>query len=333
MITKTFFGTYDNRTVSLYTISNDKLSVGIINLGAAIQFIKYKTPEGERDLCLGFDKVDEYLQSGIFCGATIGRVANRIADAGFYLNGNYIKLTKNEGKNHLHGGEAGFDKKMFVATAEGDRLTFRRYSIDGEEGYPGDMSFRAEFSLEGSSLRIEYVAKSNKDTLWSPTCHAYFNLNGGGDIGDTLLRINADKYTPIDGELIPEGTLSDVAGTPFDFTELKAIGKDIGAKCEQLALAGGYDHNFVLKGEHAATAVCRESGISLDVYTDMPGLQFYSGNYIRGRGKNGKLAPREGFCLEPQYFPNAINTAAFESPILQKNTEKKLYIRYEFGVI
>ena len=332
MITKTLFGIYRGREVYLYTLSDEKLKVGIIDLGAAIQFIKVATPNGERDVCLGFDRVDEYLQSGMYCGAAIGRVANRIAGAEFRLNGELFRLTPNEGKNHLHGGANGFDKHIFAVHEEGEEIVFSRYSRDGEEGYPGNLFFRAAFSLDGGALDIRYTAKCDCDTLWAPTCHAYFNLNGG-DIGGTLLKINADKYTPIDGELIPVGTLESVSGTPFDFTTPKEIGKDIGVRCGQLSLAGGYDHNFALNGSHAATAVCKDSGVQLDVYTDMPGLQFYSGNFIRGTGKNGRLSPRDGFCLEPQYFPNAINTEGFESPVLQKNTERQQYIRYVFSCV
>ena len=333
MIEKKLFGIYRGREVYLYTLSNEKLRVGIIDLGAAIQFLEVSAPQGRRDVCLGFGGVEEYLQSGVYCGASIGRVANRIGGAAFNLNGKSYMLTANEGKNHLHGGAEGFDRHIFSVQEEGEGLTFSRYSRSGEEGYPGNLYFRAAFSLEGSALNINYTAKSDGDTLWAPTCHAYFNLNGGGDTCGTMLKINADKYTPIDAELIPTGAIEDVSGTPFDFTSPKAIGKDIGAKCEQLSPAGGYDHNFVLNGEHAATAVGSESGIRLDVYTDMPGLQFYSGNFIRGNGKHGRLSPREGFCLEPQFFPNAINTEGFTPPILQKNTEKNLYISYRFSCV
>lgn len=330
MIEKILFDTYKDRNVWLYKLSNDKLKVGITDFGGAIQYIKVNTPDGEKDVCLGFASVAEYLASGTYCGATIGRVANRIGGAEFTLNGKNFKLSVNDGNNTLHGGANGFDKLFFDVELRGDVLVFSLDSPDNDMGFPGNLNFKTEFELIGETLQIKYIAKSDKDTLWIPTCHAYFNL-GDENIYNTSLRIYADKYTPIDGGLIPTGDICSVKGTPFDFSDFKPIGRDIKEDCEQLKLAGGYDHNFVLKDRHAATARSEKRGITMDVYTDMPGLQFYSGNMIKGNGSKGKLSPRDGFCLEPQFFPNSVNIKSFDSPVLKAGETKVHYIHYVFS--
>ena len=332
MIEKKLFDNYNGKDVILYELSNEKLKVGITDFGGAIQYINVNTKNGEKDVCLGFDNVKDYLESGMYCGATIGRVANRIKGAKFKLEGQTYNLTVNDGKNHLHGGVAGFDKQFFSAEINGNILKLSRLSCDGEEGYPGDLNFCAEFELIDNALEIRYSAyvSGSKSTVWCPTCHVYFNLDNKQSICHNLLQINAGKFMPIDKELIPTGEVMSVDRTPFDFSDLKTIGRDINADDEQLKLAGGYDHNFILDGQHAATAVGVESGIKLEVYTDMPGLQFYSGNMIKGNGRAGKLVPRQGFCLEPQYFPNAVNVPWFETPILKAGEVKTHYIRYEF---
>lgn len=330
MIRKILFDKYNNREVWLYELSNDKLKVGITDFGGAIQYLKVSTPSGEKEVCLGFNSIKEYLASGTYCGATIGRVANRIGGAKFSLNGKEHNLSVNDGNNTLHGGKDGFDKLFFDAEMRGDFLTLSLESADGDMGFPGNLKFKAEFSLNGGALEIKYIAQSDKDTIWIPTCHAYFNL-GSGKIYDTSLKIYSDKYTPIDSGLIPTGEVANVIGTPFDFTVFKPIGRDINAENEQLKLAGGYDHNFILKGRHAATAMSGKNGIIMDVYTDMPAIQFYSGNMIKGNGSGGELTPRDGFCLEPQFCPNSVNIAAFESPVLEAGETKVHYIHYVFS--
>ena len=330
MIKKIYFDKFKDREVWLYELSNEKLKVGITDFGGAIQYIKVSTPSKDIDVCLGFNSIDEYLASGTYCGATIGRVANRIGGAKFSLNDNEYKLSVNDGNNTLHGGKFGFDKLFFDAVICGDTLTLSLESPDSDMGFPGNLKFKAEFSLNGGSLEIKYTAQCDKDTIWIPTCHAYFNL-GDSKIYDSLLKINADRYTPIDGGLIPTGEIASVSGTPFDFTAFKQIGSDINADNEQLKLAGGYDHNFVLNGRHAATVMSEKSGITMDVFTDMPAMQFYSGNMIKGNGSHGKLYPRDGFCLEPQYCPNSANIAEFECPVLKAGETKKHYIHYIFS--
>lgn len=334
MITKKVFDKYDGKQVNIYELANAKIKVGIIDFGCAIQYIKLSLPIGERDVCLGFDNVKNYISSDMYCGATIGRVANRIAGATFKLNGKTYNIPKNDGDNCNHGGTVGFDKKFYDVKEEGDKLIFSLLSPDGDMGFDGNLNLNVEFTLEDTSLKIVYKAKSDKDTLFAPTCHTYFNLDGNGDIYDTQLKINADKFTPITPSLIPTGEIASVKGTPFDFTQFKTIGRDIDEPNAQLKNGSGYDHNFVLNsndaGAPSAIAVSRDAQVELILKTDLPGLQLYTGNFIKGVAKSGKLTPRQAFCLEPQFFPNAVNTPTFPTPILKSNTPQTHHITYTF---
>ena len=233
-----------------------------------------------------------------------------------------------------HGGNDGFDKKPFTVTEEtADSVTMEYVSADGEENYPGSLWFTVKFTVEDNSFLIEYSAVSDKDTLWCPTNHAYFNLDGEqkGDCRNNLLQLNADFYTPVDGGLIPTGEKKAVKGTPFDFTKPKRIGEEIGG--EELNVTLGYDHNFILNGAPAAHAESEVTGIKMDVYTDMLCLQFYSGGQLNGvTGKSGVYNKYAGFCLEPQYCPNAINLQDYQKPVLKAGQIKKHYIRYKIVV-
>ncbi|MCD8293919.1 MAG: galactose mutarotase [Clostridia bacterium] len=332
-IQKELYDTYKGREVHLYTLSNDFLSVGIMDFGASVQYIKLLTPDGGKDICEGFRSVEEYVSCGMYCGATVGRTANRIRGARFSLDGTEYRLSKNQGENHHHGGTEGFDKKFYsVSCSEDGKLSMSLVSPDGDEGYPGELRMSVQFSLEGRSLKILYTGISSKDTLWAPTSHIYFCLDGEkGGILDTVLTLYADSFTPCDSESIPTGEIRPVSGTPFDFTSPKPIGLDIEKECRQLEYAKGYDHNFVLKGSHAATAEGKD-GICVDVYTDMPGVHFYSGNYIDAEGKYGRIGFRSGFALEPQFFPNAVNVEGFRTPLLPAGLPLTHCIRYDFSV-
>ena len=332
MIKKQVFDKDNN--VWLYELSNDKLKVGVTDYGGIIQYVKLVTPQGEKNICLGFDNIADYVDSGSYCGAIVGRVANRIKDARFSYNGATYQLTANEGNNHLHGGFVGFDKRFFTVEVVDEALRLSLVSPSGEEGYPGELHFTALLQLDDNALDVRYSAyvTDSEFTLWNPTCHLCFNLNGTGDVLGHLLTINASHYTPVDSQLVPTGVIASVSGTPFDFTSPKAIGKHIFCDDEQLTFANGYDHNFVLDGNRAVSAVGDVSGIRLDMFTDMPGLHLYTGNGLKGNGNSGELFPRQGFCIEPQYFPNAINTDGFLSPILLRGETKSYYIRYEFSL-
>lgn len=312
----------------IITLKNGNVETDIESVGARINALRVNGV----DIVLGFDSVEDYVKSCSCAGATIGRVANRIADGKFTLNGNEYKLNTNNGKNHLHGGNEGFDKKQFTVLEQTDNSVMMEYlSVDGEENYPGNLRFKVKFTIENNSLLMEYNAISDKDTLWCPTNHAYFNLDGvgNGDCLGNMLEINADCYTPVDDGLIPTGEKVAVKDTPFDFTKLKRIGENIGA--EQLKETLGYDHNYVLNGEHAAHAESIKTGIKMDVYTDMPCLQFYSGGQLNGvKGKSGIYNKHAGFCLEPQFCPNAINMQGFDKPLLEAREKKTYFIRYKF---
>ena len=325
---KKLYDKIDGKEVYLYTINSGNIEVDVCEVGARINALRINGV----DIVLGFNSVEEYNKSGCYAGATIGRVANRIAKGRFTLNGKEYWLNVNNGENHLHGGNEGFDKKLFTVTEETDNsVTMEYVSADGEENYPGNLKFTVKFTVENNALLMEYTAVSDKDTLWCPTNHAYFNLDGEsrGDCLKNILQINADKYTPVDSGLIPMGEEVTIKSTPFDFTKLKRIGENI--ESEELKMTLGYDHNYILASDHAAHAKSEITGIKMDVYTDMPCLQFYSGGHLNNvKGKSGVYKQYAGFCLEPQYCPNAINLKGFDLPFLTTGEEKTHYIKYVF---
>lgn len=326
------YGTTDsNETVHLFTLSNDSgMVVKITNLGSIIQSILVPDQQGKiTDVVLGFDDFVSYVENKPYFGCIVGRFANRIADGTFTLNNVVYTVAQNDGTNHLHGGWRGFDKAVwqaepFTATNEvGLKLSYM--SQDGEEGYPGDLWVDVTYTLANdNALRIDYQATSNKPTIVNLTNHTYFNLAGAGNVLDHEISINAKNFTVIDKNLIPTGELRPVVGTPLDFTQCTRIGARIEAHDEQLRLAGGYDHNWVLAkaaGTLGLAAVVREprSGRRLETYTTQPGLQFYSGNALDGTlvGKQGvAYFKRSGFCLETQHFPDAPNQADFPTTTL-----------------
>ena len=217
----------------------------------------------------------------------------------------------------------GFDKRFFTAQVIPDGVVMTIVSEDGDMGYPGKLTMHVTFSLVGSELRILYAAVSDRDTLWAPTCHAYFNLDGesSGSCGGNVLTLNADKYTPVDDELIPTGESADVGGTRFDFRSPKPVGAE-----------GGYDHNYILSsGSPAAVVSSQKTGISMEVYTDMPCMQLYTGGMLHAaHGKHGAYGAGDGFCLEPQFMPNAVNLKGFEVPVLENGEAANHYIAYKF---
>ncbi|MCM1532370.1 MAG: galactose mutarotase [Ruminococcus flavefaciens] len=319
----------NGREVYLYTIKKGNIEADICDLGARLNVLRVNGV----DIILGFNSYKEYANSGSYAGATIGRVANRIAGGRFVLNGKPYFLNKNDGENHLHGGTIGFDKRLFeVVKQNTNSITLKYVSSDGEEKYPATLEFTVKFTVDNSALLIEYKAKSDNDTLWNPTCHAYFNLDGesGGDCRDNLLQINADFYTPVDSGLIPTGEKRAVNGTSYDFKALRRIGENFGS--EELKFTNGYDNNFILLSEHAAHAESLKTGIKMDLYTDMPCLQLYTAGALKPC--NGKaVAYREwaGFCLEAQFCPNAINMEGFDKPIIKKEEVKGCYIKLDFS--
>jgi aldose 1-epimerase len=351
-ISKNAFGKLDDgETVYLYTLKNKTgASVTIMDLGATI--ISINVPDKDniiRDITLGFDTPQAYLDHSLYFGATIGRYANRIAGSSFSLDGKRHTLTCNENTNQLHGGHAGFDKKRWEAELIYEEtyavaLRFTLKSPDGDEGFPGNLVTTVTYSFDDENqLIITFTAKTDAPTIINLTQHGYFNLNGHNSesITNHELMIPARYYTPIRADMIPTGKLAAVNGTPMDFTEPRVIGDFLDSDFEQLRFGGGFDHNWVLNDDHqtnlthAAWLHAPNSGRTLDVYTNQPGIQFYSGNFIEGdtRGKNNTVYnPRSGLCLEAQNFPDSPNQQHFPSSILRPNDTYHKQICYKFGV-
>lgn len=324
MITEKIFGTDQNgNTVTNYCIENGDLAVEILDRGATIRALRYQGV----DVALGYDSVAGYEQNGGYLGATIGRYGNRIAEGKFSLHGKQYQVDCNErAKQHLHGGNVGYDKLFWSVTArEQNSLTFSLADNGAETGYPGVLQVDVRFSLSEDALLIEYTATGNEDTPINLTNHCYFNLNGAGhgDILDTTLQINASHYLPVDENLIPTGVLCKTVSTAFDFTKAKNIGQDINVEDAQLMLGGGYDHNFCLDGEGyrvAVTAYSPQSKIKMSCLTDQPGVQLYTGNVLstsQGKGSENGYEKHGGFCLETQHYPDSPNHSSFPSTILK----------------
>lgn len=337
MIIEQHFEDYNGQAINVYKLM-DKIDVLICTMGASVLSIRVPDASGKKvDVALSMTTVDDMLKKGEYMGAVVGRCGNRIEDGRFTLNGTTYTLAKNDkGLAHLHGGKVGFDKKIFKATMEGDSLLLEYTSPDGEEGYPGNLKMAVRYTVKGSSLAIEYYGECDKDTVFNPTNHTYFNLNGesDGSVLDNVMQIRADNYLEVNECLIPV-KMSSVKGTPFDFSEGKPIGQDINADNEQLRIAGGYDHNYCLSDYNAATVYSVKTGICMDVFTDCCGMQFYSGNFLTGNEGKSVYNKRSGFCLETQYYPNAINMANedIEKPILRKGDKFHSRTEYVFSVL
>ncbi|RZL32210.1 MAG: galactose mutarotase, partial [Pedobacter sp.] len=345
-IKRSYYGTLDNEEkVDIYTLVNSHgVELKVTNYGGLVTSLKVPNRTGIlEDVVLGYDKLEEYLKSSPYFGALVGRYGNRIAKGKFTLNNRPYTLAVNNGVNHLHGGNVGFDKVAWKPKTrlnkEDVSIALTYYSKDGEEGYPGNLSVEVVYTLTNNNeFKISYSAKTDKATVVNLTHHSYFNLEGEGT-GDILkhqLMLNADKFTPVDKTLITTGELKPVKGTPMDFTKLTEIGSRIEQKDNQLIFAKGYDHNWVLnkKGKElslAAKAYSPKTGIVMDVFTTEPGIQFYSGNFLDGTNIGKKGQPynfRNGFCLEAQHYPDSPNKPSFPSVVLnpgEKYTQTTIY--------
>lgn len=339
--------TADGEQVELFTLTNAKgMEVKIITYGGRITSLKAPDKTGDlENVVLGFDSLEQYTKDNPFFGALIGRFGNRIAKAKFSLDGKEYGLAQNDGENHLHGGERGFDKVVWNAEEAGDNALKLTYtSEDMEEGYPGTLETTVVYTLkEDNSLDVEYKATTDKTTIVNLTQHAYFNLSGNfsEDILDHKVKINADEFLPVDETLIPTGELKEVAGTPFDFREAKTIGKHIEQKNEQLERGLGYDHCWVLNDQDsgvrfAASAYHEESGRMLEVFTNEPGIQFYTGNFLDGTlpqvNNEGNYGYRSGFCLETQHYPDSPNQEGFPSVVLKPGETYSSKTSFKFSV-
>lgn len=347
-ITKSDYGTTpDGVKIEKYTLKNDKgMQMDVITFGAIITSLTAPDKDGKyEDVVLGYTTPEDYFNGNpYFFGAAIGRYGNRIAKGKFSLEGKDYQLTINDGPNHLHGGK-GFDKRVWTAEpVEGETpaIKFMYVSKDMEEGYPGTLTTTITYTLTNdNALEIDYEAQTDKTTIVNLTQHSYFNLSADfKTILDHELQLNADFMTPVDETLIPTGELTPVAGTPFDFTTAKEIGKDINAADDQLKKGKGYDHNWVLNNQEkgfreVGSLYHKASGRYMQIYTDQPGIQFYSGNFLDGKKKNktgGMYEFRSGLCLETQHYPDSPNQPDFPSTVLKPGDTYKTKTTYKFSV-
>ena len=330
-VTKSDFGKLaDGRAVSCYTITNKNgASAAILDLGGTLQSLRVPDRDGNlRDVVLGYDTPQEYLDGTGYLGALIGRFGNRIGDSRFTLNGKtYTLFANDKNNNHLHGGKEGFDKKFWQVETGSDSVTLRYTSPDMEEGYPGNLAVTVTYRLDDDNrLTLDYTAETDADTVLNLTNHSYFNLSGegSGSIAGQTLRLDADAYTAVDSYGLTVEQVIPVEGTPFDFRTAKPLGRDINQDDPQVKDGGGYDHNFALNGEvgtlrTVGEAFSPESGIKMEIATTQPGVQLYAANMLDPRpGKNGHTySYREAFCLETQHFPNGMACPSFLPPVLR----------------
>ena len=341
-----FDSVIDGKNVGLYHIHTQNLSCFITNYGARLVSLSTFDKDYRKvDVVLGFTSLQEYMDADEqYHGATVGRYANRIAHGAFTLNGAQYQLAKNNGGNSLHGGMDAFHNQVWDCIAhKEDEVVFQLTSPHMEEGFPGELTTRVVYKLQGSDLKIAYEATSTRDTIINLTHHSYFNLNGEGS-GDVLkhrLMINADYYTPVDTNVIPTGELKMVADTPFDFTSMKEIGQHIEEDDMQLVIGAGYDHNFVVNhyDEGILNLIAKIKGdqthILMEVWSTEPGVQFYSANHLNGtdKGKSDqKYASRNAFCLETQHFPDSPNQSHFPSTILKAGDVFSSTTEYRFSI-
>ena len=347
-ILKTYFGSLPNgNKVYKYKLTNGYMSVEIMSYGGIVTNINLPNSKGQdTDIVLGFNTLDQYIDEHPYFGAIIGRYGNRIANGKFSLNGIDYQLAINNGINSLHGGLIGFDKVLWSVEElnndqnPGIKLTY--FSKDMEEGYPGNLQIDVTYILtKENELKIFYEAITDSSTIINLTNHSYFNLGGesSGDILDHFVSINANSYLPVDENLIPTGEIRNVKNTPFDFREMKKIGLEIEIQNNQLIYGKGYDHCWVLNdyGEgirKIAEARSLNTGINMEVYSDQPGVQFYTGNFLDGSLKSKKLKnyeKRSGFCLETQHFPDSPNQPSFPNVILEPDKKYQTQTWYKFS--
>lgn len=317
---------YQGLSVSLVELKNSKgWRAALTNYGARLVSLLISDHRGKFiNVVAGFDTLNGYLNSSEhYYGATVGRYANRIAGAKFSIDHKEFQLTTENPSFCLHGGPMGFHQQVWaIKSLNENQVTFHYSSPDGEMGFPGNLEVDVIYEMTEDGLRIQYGATTDQPTVCNLTHHSFFNLNGAGNVEKHELMINADHYLPLNTDLVPTGEVASVQETPFDFRKTMPLGSCINSKHPQIVLAGGYDHNYVLRdepGRPAAVATGNLSGITMSLYTDKPGLQLYTTNGLAGKNllSNGQYdVPRSSFCLEPQFFPNSPNEPNFPSALL-----------------
>ncbi|MFD3455122.1 aldose epimerase family protein [Streptomyces sp. NPDC058691] len=349
-MSKEHFGTLEDGTkVDIWTVRGGGITLRVLSYGGIVQTLELPDRHGHRaNVALGFDNLDDYVAHSPYFGALIGRYGNRIARGRFTLDGTEYQVPVSDGPNSLHGGDQGFDKRVWAVegfTDGGDGgLVLRRTSADGEMGFPGTLEVQVVYTLTADARwRIDYSATTDKATVVNLTSHTYFNLRGegSGGVDDHEAEIAAHRFTPVDATQIPTGELAPVEGTPFDFRTAKAIGRDLRTPHQQILYGQGYDHNFVLdKGrtdlpEHVATVTDPVSGRTLRLATTEPGMQFYTGNFLAGAfaGPSGHVYRQgDAFCLETQHFPDSPNRPSFPSTVLRPGQTYRSTTVHSFGV-
>ena len=328
----------------LYTFTNASgMQMKVSDYGAVLVSVIVKDRDGkEKDVVLGYDNVTGYEEDTLFLGAIVGRNANRIGGASFVLQDMEYKLSVNDNDNNLHSGPEFYSKRMWKTEEVTDAsITLSLFSQHLDQGYPGNVTVYVTYTLnDDNEVQIAYKASPDMDTIINMTNHSYFNMDGhdAGDVLEQKVWINAEAFTEMDEQLIPTGNIVPVEGTPLDFRKEKAIGEEINTDCEAIRCGQGYDHNFVLSGEgfrEVASLRSEKSGIKMHVYTDCPGIQLYTGNFMAGeKGKAGAAYPyRSASCFESQFFPDAIHHENFESPVCKKGETYCRRTAYRFETV
>lgn len=342
-ITSGIFGyTKNNEAVTRFILQDGDCQVAVLTLGGIIQSVVVPDKEGNpTDVVLGFDHVEDYEKQTCYIGALLGRSANRTVKGDIFLDEKLVTLTWNENDIcQLHGGYTGFDRKIWQAEETEEGLRLSCISEDGEEGYPGVLKAEVTYSLQDGALSLHYRASASETTLCNLSNHAYFNLGGhdSGSVGEQKLKIHAGYFTPVTETHAPDGRVVSLEGTPLDFRTSTALADRWDAEDEQIALAAGYDHHYIIEGfgmRTFAQADCAKTGIQLEVKSDMPGMQLYTGNFLNDlpAGKGGaSYTPRTAFCMETQFIPNAVNCPAFEAPVLKAGEVYDKTTIYQFSV-
>ena len=349
IITHKDFGEYQNQTVTLFSLKNTHgMVVNITDFGGIITNMRVPDKNGVlADVVIGFDTLQDYVDDAHYVGALVGRYANRIGNGGFTLNGVHYPLHTNESTSILHGGPLGLNKKIWQAEpftrADACGVTLTVTSPDGENGFPGTLTVKATYTLDNdNALTLTFEATTDKTTPVSLTNHSYFNLAGYGSVLGHQLQLTADAFLPVNNKVLPTGVIAPVTGTPFDFTRARALGEQIAHEDEQLKIGSGYDHNFVARADCQdlstpfAVVTDPESGRILKVFTDSPGVQLYSGNFLGATGtgrEQTQYTDRCALALEPQAFPDAPNRSAFPAPWVRPGETHCSTIVYKFSNI
>jgi aldose 1-epimerase len=328
-----------NDRICLYTLENENIQLGILNIGATIRFLNIKDKNGEfRNVILGYEGDETYLDNRSFFGTVVGRNANRIKDGTFTINGKRYQMDRNENGNNLHSGYSFFCNREYMLTdSSDDSLTLTLFSNNLDQGFPGNMTFSVRYALKDDNVYITYSAVSDEDTVFNPTNHSYFNLGYEDTVYDHTLKLCSSNVVAVDKALIPTGDLIDVTGTSFDFRDTRCLGDVLSPLKDDLLQTRGIDHNFIFDShstdEPSVVLMCPTSGISMKVFTDLPSVQIYTANYLDGvKGNNDSIYNmHSGICVETGFVPDSINSDKFKRPLLKKDEVISYTVRFDFS--